>query len=209
MKQVQLGYKLSQVILAVDEVYAGTQEGEFWECGVYKGNTAKWIAFRIADYLVGRELKEVRTLRLFDTFTGRTEKSEFDQGSSNNEFKDTSYLNVHDVIPYGFVKWHIGDFSQTIKDIDPLTKIAFAHIDFDLYQPTCDALNFVLPRLVKGGLVILDDYKELTIWPGVTKAVEQCSELIKELGLETIEPLARSLMIRHKIDTKDIKGDWK
>jgi hypothetical protein len=37
-------------------------------------------------------------------------------------------------------------------------KFCFAHIDVDLYKATYDSLNFIYPRMLKGGIILLDDY---------------------------------------------------
>ena len=41
----------------------------------------------------------------------------------------------------------------------------------DLYEPIRDSLLFFFPRLVPGGVIVVDDYGT-TDWPGVAKAVE-------------------------------------
>ena len=38
------------------------------------------------------------------------------------------------------------------------TKYSFVHIDFDLYKPTIDAIQFIKPKLEKGAIILLDDY---------------------------------------------------
>ena len=38
------------------------------------------------------------------------------------------------------------------------TKYSFVHIDFDLYKPTVDVINFIKPKLEKGAIILLDDY---------------------------------------------------
>ena len=48
----------------------------------------------------------------------------------------------------------------------------FVHIDVDIYQSMKDAFEAVWPRMVPGGIVVLDDYGEASC-PGVTKFVEE------------------------------------
>jgi hypothetical protein len=48
----------------------------------------------------------------------------------------------------------------------------FVHIDVDLYQPTLDSLSFFYPRLVRGGLIVCDDYGFSTC-PGATRAFDE------------------------------------
>ena len=37
-------------------------------------------------------------------------------------------------------------------------KYSFVHIDFDLYKPTVEAIKFIIPRLEKNAIILLDDY---------------------------------------------------
>lgn len=40
-------------------------------------------------------------------------------------------------------------------------KFSFVHIDFDLYESTLNSLDFVLPKLKKNGILIIDDYNSI------------------------------------------------
>lgn len=48
----------------------------------------------------------------------------------------------------------------------------FVHIDVDIYQSMKDAFEAVWPRMVSGGIVVLDDYGEANC-PGVTKFIDE------------------------------------
>ena len=37
-------------------------------------------------------------------------------------------------------------------------KYSFVHVDFDLYKPTLDVIKFVILRLEKNAIILLDDY---------------------------------------------------
>lgn len=75
-----------------------------------------------------------------------------------------------------FVKGFIPD---SLHDID-VKDIRLANLDLDLYQSTYDALIYVWPRLVSGGIVIFDEYDsnaDLEKWPGSKKAIDEfCQE---------------------------------
>jgi O-methyltransferase len=69
------------------------------------------------------------------------------------------------------VEIHEGYFPATAQMLEFL-KLSFVHLDADLYETTKDALDFFVPRMVPGGVLILDDWK----WsgcPGVEKAVTE------------------------------------
>jgi asparagine synthase (glutamine-hydrolysing) len=58
--------------------------------------------------------------------------------------------------------------------------VAFAHIDVDWYEPVKICLERIIPRLVVGGSVILDDYHD---WSGCKKATD---EFFKEKSLQFV-----------------------
>lgn len=37
-------------------------------------------------------------------------------------------------------------------------KFSFVHLDFDLYKPTVDAIKFIMPRLEKNAIILVDDF---------------------------------------------------
>jgi len=111
----------------------------------------------------------VRTLRLFDTFTGRPDKTAHDTGCSDSLFAETSLADVQALVPQAV--YHVGVIPETFAGLED-ARIAFAYVDLDLYQGTLDAVAFILPRLVPGGVMVVDDYLEPVVWPGVKLAVD-------------------------------------
>lgn len=51
-------------------------------------------------------------------------------------------------------------------------QVHFMHLDVDIYESTRCALEFLDHRLVKGGVVVVDDYGFVTC-PGVKRAVDE------------------------------------
>jgi hypothetical protein len=141
-------------------------KGEFWECGVFNGGSARVLAEAL------RELRRKRTLRLFDTFSGFPGVAPQDGDYPRiGMFNETSVESVRKYVDASFASLHQGIIPETFKGLEN-TKIAFAHLDMDLYEPTKASLEFVLPRLLKGGVVIIDDYGD-SHYPGVAAAVDQ------------------------------------
>lgn len=127
-------------------------EGDFAECGVYKGGTA---------YLIATVLKNSdRQLHLFDTFTGMPASASGDpSGHKEGDMGDVSYSDVT-----GFLRgfhdtavFHIGVIPETFEAVKD-KKFAFVHVDVDLYRTTKDCCSFFYSRLVRGGVMIFDDY---------------------------------------------------
>lgn len=136
-------------------------EGEWWECGVFRGKSA--LIWR--GLLAGRG----RILRLFDTFAGRPDKGVQDTGTSDTTFEATSLPRVRALLPEPFIHWHPGRIPATFAGLER-ARIAFAYLDLDLYDSTRAALAFIVPRLVPGGKLVLDDVDHPT-WPGVGAAL--------------------------------------
>lgn len=148
-------------------------KGNVAQLGVYKGGTAKMIARCFA--------RSPKKVFLFDTFEGLPPSSLADgaQGEllkTTNEFVDVSFDAVKTLLaPYSSVVFKQGFFPETTRGLED-EKFCFVYLDADLYQSTKDGLNFFYPRMVPGGIIMLDDFGT-PIWPGIQKAVEEfCRE---------------------------------
>ena len=49
-------------------------------------------------------------------------------------------------------------------------KIALLHLDLDIFRPTLFVLEKLFNKVVKGGVILLDDYAEIS---GATEAVDK------------------------------------
>jgi hypothetical protein len=68
-----------------------------------------------------------------------------------------------------------GDICQTIprwKKSHPGVRISLLHFDADMYEPTMSGLRHLWPLVVKGGIVLFDEYG-IPPWEGETKAVDE------------------------------------
>ena len=133
--------------------YCSMTTGEIWECGVYKGGTA----YALAGFK--------RKLRLFDTFNGMPEVSEYDNFHKQGDFSDAVIPDIKEASIY------VGKIPETFKCLDNC-EIGFAHIDVDIYQSVKDCIEFILPRLAKDGIIVFDDYGFRTC-KGAKKAVDE------------------------------------
>jgi len=73
---------------------------------------------------------------------------------------------------------HQGWVEETLPQELP-DKIAFAHIDVDLYQPIKHSLNAVYPRASHNAVILVDDYGHPD-WPGAMKAVDDFATKLSE-----------------------------
>lgn len=137
-------------------------DGEYWETGVFQGGSARMLA----EVLRGRD----RTLRLFDTFEGFKGLTQEDGDFGHiGWFSNTSLEMVKQFVDADFAFYYPGLVPETFAGLEG-SKIAFAHLDTDLYEPIKAALEFVLPRLSPNGIIVVDDYGDSN-WPGVRAAV--------------------------------------
>lgn len=143
--------------------YAVHLPGDFAECGVYKGGTTFLIASVIAE--CGSESH----LHLFDTFAGMPSIAQKPRdGHKPGDFGDTSLESVKSYLAqFPGVQFHLGTIPDTFSDILD-EEFSFVHIDVDIYPTTLECCKFFYPRLVRGGILICDDYG----FPGYKKAAK-------------------------------------
>ncbi len=142
--------------------YAAHRKGEIAEVGVYRGGTARLLARSCPG----------KTVHLFDTFSGMPETDEKIDIHKKDDFSDSSIESVR-----GFLKdcpevsLHPGLFPASAESLRNRS-FSFAHIDVDIYQSALQSLEFFYPRMVSGGIVVIDDYG----WegcPGIKQALDE------------------------------------
>jgi O-methyltransferase len=141
-------------------------EGYIWECGVYKGGTAAMMAAIIASK------KSSKKLYLFDTFEGMPETNLDKDIHLKGDFSDASLDEVRRYIGHESICFfRQGIIPESFLGLE-YQKIAFAHIDLDIYQSIIDSLDFIWPRLTTGGFLLFDDYGFASC-PGAREAVDK------------------------------------
>ena len=148
-------------------VKALTTDGEIWECGVYRGGSAKLL----------HEIIGNRTLRLFDTFgkgIPAVSSEDKDGWVRKGQFSLTEkeYQDIQDFFtPLKNVCLHPGIIPSTFVGLEDC-KIALAHIDVDVFDAYVGCLDFIYPRLQSSGYLVFDDYG-CRPCPGAAKAVDR------------------------------------
>lgn len=169
------------LIQAVRYVSANGIAGAIVECGVWKGGSMAAVARTLL------QMQDVsRDLYLFDTFEGMSEPSAKDVDYSgkpanevmqeNSGFKcaDAPLERVKEVLyGTGYPKERIhfvpGKVEDTIPGRAPET-ISLLRLDTDWYESTKHELVHLFPRLVKAGVIIIDDYGH---WKGSRQACDE------------------------------------
>lgn len=143
-------------------------EGEMIELGVYRGGSAAAVA------CYSSEAGIQRPFHLCDTFTGLPSPREWEYHKAR-DFGDTTYEKVVDclqtLLPEYPFQFHQGLFSESLPLIAQV-KFCFAHVDADLYDSILESCEFLYPRMVKGGIIVFDDYGAPTC-PGATQAIDE------------------------------------
>ncbi|MAV82973.1 MAG: hypothetical protein CMI90_05890 [Pelagibacteraceae bacterium] len=150
----------------------------FAECGCWKGHSSYSISLILNKYNFNKKFY------IFDSFEGglpvkksadyspkRYKQSKNDalkqQKHFASDFKEVSNLFKN----FEFIKIYEGWIPAVFNKINDV-KFSFVHIDVDLYQPTLDSLKYFFPKLIKGGIIVCDDYN-YSDFPGAKKAVDE------------------------------------
>jgi O-methyltransferase len=143
---------------------ASKMSGDFAELGVYRGGSALFLA---------RFMMPHQRLFLFDTFEGLPDVGPEDTKHVKGEFAATfdqvRYLlarNMHQVSIYKGV--FPDDTAFAIKG----KVFSLVHIDCDLYAGVRAGLEWFGPRMLTGGVIVLDDVY-CPDCPGAMKAVQE------------------------------------
>lgn len=173
------------LIEAVRALEAAGIEGDFAECGVWRGGSVMAMAQQLVS--LGRER---RRIWLYDTFAGMTDPTAQDvdhAGQSAADLLRTTQIGDGDNVwayasrpdveanlartgyPMELFTLIEGDVVQTLAEHVP-ERIALLRLDTDWYASTRTCLEVLYPRLVPGGICILDDYGH---WDGARRAVDE------------------------------------
>lgn len=160
--------------------------GAFAECGVWRGGSVMMMALTLL-----RCGDTSRDLWLYDTFDGMTPPGPDDvqsmSGVSAAEILAARPRDDHDpfwgVSPRSVVERNLrqtgypferfrfieGDVGQTIPSSAP-NELALLRLDTDWYASTRHELEHLYPRLVTGGVLVIDDYG---YWRGARRATDE------------------------------------
>ena len=178
--------RIWSLLKAVDYIHEQPVPGALVECGVWRGGSVMAMAFRLQ-----QQGYTNRDLWLYDTFSGMTEPSEVDidqtTGVLASRLLETTPQSQDDGIwciadrtdvrrnleatGYPLSRVHLveGDVVDTLNHSVP-EEIAILRLDTDWYESTKACLQHLYPRLLLGGVCILDDYGH---WQGARRAVDE------------------------------------
>ena len=153
--------------------------GSIVECGVWKGGSMMTVAKTLL------ELETERDLYLFDTFEGMPPPTAVDvdlYGVQADVLLKTNPMTpaiapfeevCRNMYSTGYNPARINLVRGKVEDTLPRAaprEIALLRLDTDWYQSTLHELVHLYPRLIKGGILIIDDYGHFV---GSKKAVDE------------------------------------
>jgi O-methyltransferase len=185
--------RLANLCEAVSYLTYREVPGDFVECGVWRGGSVMAMAMK------SKSLGATsRKIWLYDTFQGMTTPGQNDflienRISAKSIYSDlksagdiqsdyvggiTAFANLEDVksgllatkYPLENFKIVEGDVSKTLLGLEVPDKISLLRLDTDFYESTKISLEMLWPKLVEGGILILDDYD---FWGGARQAVDE------------------------------------
>lgn len=139
-------------ILAAFAHHARMVDGDFAECGVFRGGTSLLLTRILAGSGKG--------LYLFDSFKGLPKIDPTrDVGFKEGLFAADSVESVKNLLKDYGDKLYIrqGWIPDTFAGLED-RKYAFVHVDVDLYQSTRDCLNYFYSRMQPMGVLVFDEY---------------------------------------------------
>jgi len=163
--------KLLSLMRLAQYVNTSGVDGDFVECGVYKGGTAA---------LLSRFLGDSKQLWLYDSFEGMPDTNVKD-GEKAKTYIGEGAVRLEDVQEiirlrgknFKRVVIKKGWFSDTFIEVGP-KNIALLHCDADWYESVSSVLNRFYDDVSDGGVIILDDFG---YWEGCREAFyEFCKE---------------------------------
>jgi hypothetical protein len=182
--------RLQALVDAVRYCVARGIPGDFVECGVWRGGSVLAMILTLQD--LGRDDVDIH---LFDTFEGMTQPSEHDVSSREppaqeswerarhqderpwQEMFDPDTFNEEAVrqtlLATGYPAEHLhfvrGPVEETLPEAAP-GAVSLLRLDTDWYESTRHEMEHLYPRLVTGGVLLIDDYGH---WEGARRAVDE------------------------------------
>tara|TARA_Y100000748_G_C15402606_1_gene452100 strand:+ start:108 stop:779 length:672 start_codon:yes stop_codon:yes gene_type:complete len=152
--------------------------GDVLEFGVFKGGSLiKFLSFR--EYYEHHESRKITGFDIFGKFPDNSKieddnifAHEHDTGGGYgiSKYDLNNYLKKKGFKNYDLIKGDINNTLPKFLNKYPEKRYSLVHIDVDVYEPTKTILHNIWNKIVKGGILILDDYGTVE---GETVAVDE------------------------------------
>ena len=177
--------RLNTLVWAANQVLP--IDGDFVECGVYRGFSSAVIA----DYLDFGKIN--KTYYLYDTFEGIPAA----YNSENRDAPEYAAPGIYESVVERFAKYKNvrivkGIIPDTFADESP-KKITLLHLDLNSSKAETAALDALFDRISSGGIVVFDDYG----WAAYNAQRLAADQFAAQRGYRILEiPTGQGLLIK-------------
>ena len=162
--------------------------GGSYECGVFRGFKSDFLLTRHKDFL------ETNDAHLFDTFEGID--LSYSEGSPIAPAEHAK-RNLYEFVVERFKTFpncyiHKGTVPHTLYDVN-IDRCCFLHLDMNSWQAEIKALEFFLPIMEFGSVIVLDDYGLKTH----SAQAEKETPFLSDKGIRVLElPTGQGIIIK-------------
>jgi hypothetical protein len=177
--------RLYSVYKSVEYLTKNKIDGDYIECGVWKGGSSMMIVL----CLMKNKCTD-KKIYLYDTYEGMSEPTESDINHGNYKAEDKYIKTMNsergsdwcrseidevkeNLYSTGYPKENIIFIKGKVEDTIPKTipeKIALLRLDTDWYESTKHEMEHLYPLVSQKGVLIIDDYGH---WQGCRKAIDE------------------------------------
>jgi len=167
-------------LIAHYELYKRVENlpGAIVECGVFKGTSlARFAMFR--DLLGSAYSKKIIGFDMFGPFPETNFAADIEPRKKFVEAAGEQSISTEQLMSVlenkgvdknvELIAGNILDTVPAYVEKHPELKISLLNLDTDIYEPAVTILEHLFPKIVTGGILIIDDY---SVFPGETKAVD-------------------------------------
>ena len=177
----------------IEQINKNKLNGAIVECGVWKGGAMMWMIHCQKKYSMDRNIylydtfngmpcpsvkKDCpRAMKIYNQITNNKYSRKYDRWHEENKWAYAPLELVKNnikLVDYNNEKinYIVGDVCKTLNNSVP-DEIAILRLDTDWYESTKKELNVLFPKVVKNGIVIVDDYYT---WRGSKDATDEFLE---------------------------------
>jgi hypothetical protein len=151
-----LHFRVHQILWAAQNCFR--IEGDFVECGTGRGMMMSAALHSLENWNVSN-----KNLYLCDTFQPYGLDPETGRNDKRFGVRDTYAKSLNDV-EANFSEWKrinfvVGFVPDSLQSV-AIEKVAFLHIDLNNAAAEVGALRYFWPKVVAGGIIVLDDYAQ-------------------------------------------------
>jgi hypothetical protein len=175
-------------------MHASRLPGDFVECGVNTGI----FSLAVCEYIDFN--RTGKRFWLFDTFNGipDSQMSEAERqlrsGENSRMYPECFDLAVRNFSAFPTAALVRGLVPETLSTV-PIDKVCYLSLDMNIAAPERAAIEYFWPRLVPGGIVVLDDYA----WLGYEEQKAAMDDFAASVAVEILTlPTGQGVLLKNR-----------